>query len=157
MTEHHGELIRASDAETLFVLGDRVTLRGAVAGTGMNLVEVEVPPGSGVPPHRHASAETFRVLSGRAAFTVETAAGPAEVLAGEGDILRVPSMALHAYRNASDSPLRFLAILEPTLIAFFRDVATPAPLQGPPPPDAVAAVMTAAERHGIVFAAPAAA
>jgi mannose-6-phosphate isomerase-like protein (cupin superfamily) len=146
----------AASAETLHVLGDRVALRGALTGSPLHLVEVTVPPGSGVPPHRHASPETFRVLSGTAAFAVETAQGMASVTAGEGDMLTVPPMALHGYRNPSDRPLVFQAILAASMIDFFREVAAPGTLQGPPPPEAVAAVLAAAARHGIVFAAPSA-
>lgn len=153
MTAELPALHSYAKAETLHVLGDRVMLRGPLAGSPLHLAEVTVPPGSGVPPHRHPSPETFRVQSGTGTFAVETPGGLAEVTATEGDVLTVPPMTLHGYRNAGDTPLVFLVVLDDQMVAFFRDIAAPGPVQGPPPPEAVAAVMAAAARHGISFAA----
>jgi quercetin dioxygenase-like cupin family protein len=139
----------AAAARVLHVLGDAVAISGPVAGSDLWMAEVTVPPGSGTPPHRHASPETFRVIEGQAVFTVETAEGLAEVAAGPGDHLHVPAMAAHAYRNAGAGPLRVLVVLDASMIAFFEAAAAPEPLRGPPSPETVARVMAAAEAHGI--------
>jgi quercetin dioxygenase-like cupin family protein len=140
----------AGTGETLHVLGETLTLRGPVAGTDLTLVDVTIPPGSGTPAHSHASPETFRVLDGAPVFllgTVETPAAP-------GDLIHIPPGAVHAYRNPGPTPARVTAILDDSLIAFFRDLATPTPLQGPPDAAILARVGAAAARHRITILPP---
>lgn len=50
--------------DTLWVVADRIRFLGGLPGSPLHLLEVEVPPGSGTPPHRHPAAEMFYVVSG---------------------------------------------------------------------------------------------
>src|SRR5512137_304290 len=101
-------VVRAGAAEALAVLGDRVriVLRSADSAHRMAVMEVEVPPGSGVPPHSHAvEEEAYFVLEGVLAMTVDGR----DVPLAAGDFAHVPPGAVHGYRNASATPARFLA------------------------------------------------
>ena len=142
-------------ADRFFVLGDAIALRGGLADVPFAMIDVTIPPGSGVPPHRHPSPETFRVLSGRVTFWKSGSAGPEEIEAGPGDVVTVPSGEPHGYRNAGSVPAEVMVILDDRMIAFFRSLASDAPLMGPPTPDVLARVGEATLAHGIEMLAAA--
>lgn len=140
-------------ADTLWVVGDRLRFHGGLGGQGPELIEVEVPAGSGTPPHRHAAAEMFLVLEGE--LTVgDFADGRPPVLRrlGAGGTARVAGWAPHNYANESDRPVRMLVLIEPQMIDFFRDIGT-VERQGTPDFERMGAAMA---RHGIEIAATAA-
>lgn len=140
----------AAEAETLWVIRDRVTFLGAVPGSGLSLLEVEVPPGSGTPPHCHASAEVFRVLSGEVTFGMLDAPRPRFLVGGAGTVVRIPSNAPHSYQNRGSGPARMLVVVEQAMVDFFRDLGRrEVPSGGPPGEDELAAVMAACARHRI--------
>lgn len=149
-------IIPPEAAYTLWVVRDRIRFLGEVPGTDLALVEVDVPPGSGTPPHTHASPEVFRVLSGEVTFGLFASTPPREVAAGPGTVVTVPSGAPHNYRNAGSQPATFLVVVDRTMVAFFRDLGRHEPPPGSPPTAAeIAAVMAACTRHGInVLGAP---
>lgn len=140
-----------TSAADLYVVRDRVRLHGPLAGSGLHLAEVAVPPGSGSPPHRHASPETFYVLEGEIAFGRFPEGGPPEVeAAGPGAVVRVEGWEGHNYANRGDVPARMLVVLEDSMVRFFRDLGTEAePRPGPPSAAEIAAIMAACGRHGI--------
>lgn len=142
-----------ADAESFYVLGDRIALRGALADTPLSIVDVTVPPGSGVPPHTHASPETFRVLSGRMTFWRLVDGAPEEIDAGPGDVISVPGGVPHGYRNASTEMAEVMVLLDDRMLAFFRALASDTPLFGPPSPEALARVGAATAAHGIAMLA----
>jgi quercetin dioxygenase-like cupin family protein len=74
-----------SDAEVLWVVRDQIRFLGHVPTPGISLVEVKVPPGSGTPPHRHASPEIFYVLEGELQFANFGAGPPRLIDAAVGD------------------------------------------------------------------------
>lgn len=43
------------NGETCWVVADHVRFLGGLSADNLELVEVDVPAGSGTPPHRHAS------------------------------------------------------------------------------------------------------
>jgi quercetin dioxygenase-like cupin family protein len=134
-------------AETLWVVQDRLTLHGRVEGSGLDMIEVEIPPGSGTPPHTHASPETFLVLEGEIRFG-HFAGPPREIAGRPGTCVKVGSMEPHNYRNPGPAPARMLVLLEPSMTAFFRDIGRPdRPAEGAPPD--FAAIGAAMARHGI--------
>ncbi|WP_237217017.1 cupin domain-containing protein [Falsiroseomonas oryziterrae] len=149
MTEPVG-LHPAKVAEAVWVIGDRVTFAGPLPGTDFVLVDIEVPPGSGTPLHRHASPELFRVLSGELVFAAE-AGWAAPLLAGPGDVVSVPPDAIHAYRNPGPAPARMLVVLDRAMETFFRDLGADAPIAGPPRPEDLARIGAACARHGVVL------
>jgi quercetin dioxygenase-like cupin family protein len=140
------------DAETLWLVRDRLRFMGDLAGSDLSIVEVEVPSGSGTPPHRHASLEIFRVLSGEITFGLFEDGPPRQVRASAGTVVTVPSNIGHNYANTSDAPASMLVVVERSMTDFFRDLgSTSTPPAGPPSDAEIAAVMAACARHGIVM------
>lgn len=139
-------LLTARDAETIYLLGDSVLLRGAIPGTDWHMVEITVPPSSGVPLHSHASAEIFRVLQGEVRFRDDDG----ECVAGPGDMFHVAPDQPHCYRNIRSAPAVMLAIMDVAVLRFFRAIGTTAPPTGEAPDDIEALLRIAAE-HGIKY------
>jgi quercetin dioxygenase-like cupin family protein len=145
-------ILHPADADAVWVVRDRIRFLGQLAGTDLTLLEVEVPPGSGTPPHFHASPETFRVLSGEIAFGLFGDEAPSEVTAGAGTVVTVPSGVPHSYRNAGAAPASLLVVVERPMVEFFRDLGRrEAPPAGPPGEAEIAAVMAACARHGVTI------
>jgi quercetin dioxygenase-like cupin family protein len=145
-------ITRSEEAEALWVVRDRIRFLGEEAGSGLALLEVEVPPGSGTPPHRHASPEIFRVLAGEVTFGLFGEGAPSEATVGAGTVVTVPSGVPHSYRNASAAPASLLVVVERPMVDFFRDLGRrEAPPEGPPGAAEIAAVMAACARHGITI------
>lgn len=145
-------VIHPAEADALWVVRDRVRFLGELGGSDLNVLEVEVPPGSGTPPHLHASPEIFRVLDGEITFGLFGDGPPREVAAEAGTVVTVPSRAPHNYRNAGTAPAKMLVVLESSMAAFFRDLGRrEEPPAGPPSEDEIAAVMAACARHDITI------
>lgn len=145
-------VVREADAEFLWVVGDKVRFMGEVAGTELAVLQVEVPPGSGTPPHLHASPEIFRVLAGEVTFGRFEGGAPSHVVAGVGTVVTVPSRVPHNYRNEGGAMASMLVVVERSMAAFFRDVGrSDPPLAGPPSAEDIATVMAACARHGITL------
>jgi quercetin dioxygenase-like cupin family protein len=142
----------ARETRSFWVMGDRVALRARLPGPNLWVVDVEVPPGSGVPPHSHASPEVFIVQDGVVRFWTNVGGVPQEVDAGPGDVLTVPAHAPHGYRNASGAAARFTGLVDDSMAAFFeaaaRDVPPP---PGPPPAEEIGRIMALAARSGITM------
>ncbi len=139
------------DAEALWVVRDRVRFMGDLAGTALSVLEVEVPPGSGTPPHRHDSPEIFRVLSGELTYGIFADGPPQFVTAAPGTVITVPSQLPHNYENRSESVATMLVVVERSMAAFFRDLGRrETPPAAPPSAAEIDAVLAACQRHGIV-------
>lgn len=139
-----------SDAPSVWVMGDQVRFMGDVDGANLSVLDVTVMPGSGTPPHRHASPEIFRVIEGELVFGIFGDGPPRMITAGVGTVVTVPSWLGHNYSNLSDKPARFAAVLEREMVAFFRDVGSQVmPVPGPPSDENVGRIVAACERHGI--------
>jgi quercetin dioxygenase-like cupin family protein len=145
-------LTTPASADTVWVVRDRIQFLGEVPGTNLALLEVEVPPGSGTPPHTHASPEVFRVLSGEVRFGIFDTTPPREVVAGPGAVVTIPPHAAHNYRNAGAQPATMLVVVDDTMTAFFRELGRrETPAGGPPSADEIAAVLAACARHHITL------
>jgi quercetin dioxygenase-like cupin family protein len=74
------------------------------------VIEVTVAPGGGPPPlHTHPAAEFFYTLDGTLTYFRED-----EVISGgPGTTAFIPGGVPHTYRNLSDQPARYLALLTP--------------------------------------------
>lgn len=132
-------------AETFWVVADRVRLLGGIDGSDLQMIEVDVPAGSGTPPHTHASAETFYILEGEIVFRDFSGPGaPRTSVAGPGTSVAIPRNAPHNYANESGRAARMLVVLEPAMLEFFREIGTPDPAA----PD-FGAIGAAMARHGI--------
>jgi quercetin dioxygenase-like cupin family protein len=146
------QIVRNAEADTLWVVRDRIRFMGEVANTDLSVLEVEVPPGSGTPPHIHASPEIFRILAGEITFGIFTDGPPSEAVAGAGTVVTVPPRAPHAYRNASAAPATMLVVVERSMADFFRDLGRrETPPAGPPSEAEIAEVMAACARHDIAI------
>lgn len=145
---------RVAGAESFWVVGDKVSLRGQLAGTDLHVIDVEVPPGSGTPPHTHTYAEIFRVLKGTLRIWSLVNGAPQEIDAAPGDVITIPADAPHAYRNAGAEPALFTAIVDGQAIRFFRAMASNEPVIGPPSPDVINRIMAVTAEHGVKMLAP---
>ncbi len=145
------DVITRNNADALWVVVDRIRFLGGLPGSDLELIEVDVPPGSGTPPHAHASPEMFHVVEGT--LTIRNFAGPVPEAAevGPGSTVRVNGWVPHNYSNDSQRPVRMLVLLEDSMIAFFRDIGT---VDRPEQPD-FAAIAAAMEKHGIRLVGPA--
>jgi quercetin dioxygenase-like cupin family protein len=138
------------EAKTVWVLGDQLRFMGGIHGGTLHAIEVTVPPGSGTPPHRHASIEIFHVMEGEVTFHEFGEGAPRQAVAGPGTVVTVPSGAAHNYTNAGDRTARMLVVLEQQMIDFFRDIGAPqAPPPGAPSAEAISRLMDACNRHGV--------
>ena len=130
-----------------------LTIRYLVDGSqsaGMGLFELEVPPGSHVPPpHSHTyNEECVYVLEGTLRYSVD---GVSRDLA-PGDWMRTPKGSVHGFSNPHDKTARALIFLTPDIGAqYFLDVASVVNAGGPPDRQALISVMS---RYGLVPAAP---
>jgi quercetin dioxygenase-like cupin family protein len=128
----HG--VAAGRGESLWIVGDTVTLMATAQSTGgsLTLLEVEASPGGGPPPHVHEHEdEAFYVLEGR----FEILLGDELIQAGPGDFAFVPRGAVHRFSNIGDEPARILIAFTPGgMDGFFRAAGVPAVEGGSPPP-----------------------
>lgn len=115
-------IVRNTEGQSIQVLGDRVTIKLSAADSpyAMSVVQVVVPPGSGTPCVTHArEEEVYFVCEGELLMHEP---GGKHVLT-TGDLVHVPPMTPHGYRNASDKPVRFLAwAVGGPMDGFFRDM-----------------------------------
>jgi mannose-6-phosphate isomerase-like protein (cupin superfamily) len=101
-------VIRSEEGTVLKVLGDQVTVKVASAQSphGQAVVTVEVPAGSGTPCVTHArEEEIYFVLEGELLMHTPTERHHLK----PGDMVHLPPMTPHGYRNAGERPARFLA------------------------------------------------
>jgi quercetin dioxygenase-like cupin family protein len=139
-----------NEAEILWVVRDQMRFMGDLAGTELSILEVEVPPGSGTPPHLHASPEIFRVLRGEITFGLFENGPPQQIRAEAGTVVTVPSGVGHNYANLGAEPASMLVVVEASMVAFFRDIGrADTPPAGPPSDAEIAEVLSACARHGI--------
>lgn len=133
--------------DALWVVGDRIRFLGGLPGSDLELIEVDVPAGSGTPPHSHASAEMFYIVSGELTLRLFPGDGqpPAVMAAGPRAAIRIAPHLPHNYANESGVPAKVVVLLESSMTAFFRDVGT---AERQDQPD-LARLGAAMERHGI--------
>lgn len=91
----------------------------AETGGEYTLIEIEVAPGGGTPPHRHKIyAEHFEVLEGALEVTV----GGASRTLRPGERATAPINTLHNFRNPTAETTRFLVELRPGSAGFEKAV-----------------------------------
>jgi quercetin dioxygenase-like cupin family protein len=100
-------LVRQREGQRIQVLRDQVTIKVASARSpfGQTIVSVEVPPRGGTPCVTDAKEEVYHLLE--VEFLMHT---PDEKHTLQpGDMVHLPPLAPHGYRNSGDKPARFLA------------------------------------------------
>lgn len=99
---------RRDEGQVLQVLGDRVTVKlpSGRSPHGMSIVDVVLPPGSGTPCVTHdTEEEVYFLLEGELLMHTPTASH----LLHPGDLVHLPPLTPHGYRNPGEQPARFLA------------------------------------------------
>jgi quercetin dioxygenase-like cupin family protein len=95
------------------------------------LIDMQIPPGGGPPPHRHDFEEMFTVLEGE----VELSFRGQSVVARAGETVNVPANAPHGFRNASGEAARLLCMCTPPgQEEFFTAVGVRVTSRTEPPP-----------------------
>ncbi len=99
-------------------------LRGEDTADKFCLIDMQIPPGGGPPPHRHNFEETFSVLEGEVVVMFRGE----KVTVRAGESANVPANAPHFIHNDSDKPAHVLCTCAPAgQDAFFLAVGTPVP------------------------------
>ena len=117
----------------LGIVGDTYTilLTGDDTAGRYCLIEMYVPPGGGPPPHRHNFEESFTLLSGE----IEVTCRGATSIVRANETVNIPANAPHAFRNATEQPVRLLCICAPAgQDAFFLAIGVPVASRTAPPP-----------------------
>lgn len=122
------------------------------------MMELVAPPGSGAPPHlHHREAESFLVLEGEIAFTVN---GRRQCVSA-GGFLHAPLGMPHSFVNEGGAPARMIVLAHPAgLENFFAEAGAPidpadadsseSVMTGTPPTqDDIARLTTVAKKYGI--------
>jgi mannose-6-phosphate isomerase-like protein (cupin superfamily) len=107
------KVARVTDCDAISLLGDIYTIlvTGEESGGKYAWAEAVVGPGNGVPPHLHTREdESFYILEGQLDFMVDGR----EVAVSAGTILHVPLGTVHAYKNNSGKPAKYLVQTVPS-------------------------------------------
>lgn len=103
--------VRVLDLRPVFGVEARVTIPAEATGGEFVEMECTAAPGSETMVHYHPKnvEETFRVLEGEMELLQN---GSWDVIRAGGEVV-VPASAVHAWRNASEAPVRFLNVHRP--------------------------------------------
>ena len=147
-----GGHIPPGTGEAYWVGGEHITfkVRGSDTDGAVALIEDEVQPGYGPPPHLHLHEnEVFYVVAGEFTFSL----GDRTIAAPPGSLVSVPKGRLHTFRNVGATPGRLVAMIWPAVAfeGFVAEVGTPEPPTGPPD---LGKLLAAAEKYGIAVPPP---
>ena len=115
------KIVRKGEGEELHVLGVDLSFlcKPEDTGNAWSLMENIIPRDAGPPPHHHAWAEAYYLISGEVEFDI--AGTKTSVRAG--DFVYAPGGTVHAFRGISEEPSRMLIIDAPAHAdAFFKQV-----------------------------------
>lgn len=127
------------------------TVSAQTTGGALSIVETEVDPHGGVPPHIHRREdETFYILSGRFTFGI----GEETIDAGPGDSVFAPRNLAHTWQCISAEGGRMLVLLTPgdNFEAFAIEMAEHGIV--PSDPASLPKLLALAERYGIEMLPP---
>jgi quercetin dioxygenase-like cupin family protein len=115
-------VLRAGEGRSVWVVGDRYTVKAGGEDTGgaYALIEAMVPPGGGPPPHiHHREDEAFYILEGEVSIHVDGR----DITAGVGSWITLARGSLHHFKNVGDRPARMLIVVTPSgLEQYFLEV-----------------------------------
>jgi quercetin dioxygenase-like cupin family protein len=123
----------AAEARHISIAGNTYTilLSGADTGGRYCLIDMNVPPGGGPPPHRHDFEEMFTLLEGELEFTFRGETSTVRA----GSTLNIPANAAHSFANRSGETARMLCMCTPAgQDEFFVLVGDPVDSRTAPPP-----------------------
>ena len=126
--------------ETIYnVLGDRVRVLAAGAGSAFEMFEWHGPENSGPPPHKHPWTESYFVISGEADVFI----GDQTLRATPGCFVSVPPGTVHHYRVLTPDA-KFLVVTSPSgLHAFVEEMHDVADME---------TVLSVAAKHSVALA-----
>ncbi|MEF0942561.1 cupin domain-containing protein [Rhizobium sp. BR 362] len=151
----------ALQADTYYLFGNLLRFHAHSTDTGgaYCLVETLTAPGAGAPPNRHPDDdEAFYIVEGLFEFMVDGET----VQAQAGSFVKIPTGAIHAFRNIGSTPGRLLIINSPGRVhdGFFTEAGEAMPVgtrdlppPGGEPPD-IARVVEIGRRNGLEFLLP---
>lgn len=119
-------IIHPNEGETLMFMGNLYTIKISAAATDNQyfLFEELVPPTAGPPLHRHPEAEVFYVVQGEFEFILNDI--QTSIRATQGDIINVPSQAVHTFKNIGSTVGKLLIFVIPgDEEEFFREAGIP--------------------------------
>jgi len=145
--------LKPGEGPALSAVGDvyRILATGEQTSGVYVLSEARVLPGGGPPPHiHHREDESFFVLEGEIAFTVDGK----KVVAGAGSLIQGPRGMPHAFKNESNAPARMLIhVTPPGFDQFLSEIAhLVASIDSPPVPVTPADIqklLVVAPKYGI--------
>lgn len=117
----------------LSVAGDTYTILISSKDTGGRfcLIDMQIPPGGGPPPHRHDVDEMFYVLDGE----IEATFRGTTTTVRKGETINIPANAPHAFKNVSEVPARLHCLTSPGgQDEFFAAIGDRVPTRTSPPP-----------------------
>lgn len=155
-------VIPAGQATLYQSLTDQFWIKVSSADTdeAYTMLEVIVPPGGGPPGlHTHPQQETFYILEGELTIDMLRDGALASVVVHAGDVVHVPGMAPHNYRNVGTVPGCFISIQVPGgFDRFLLELGVPVADPANPPqlselPD-MQRVMEICAKHNVSFVRP---
>jgi mannose-6-phosphate isomerase-like protein (cupin superfamily) len=109
----------------------------------VSIVEHPFPVGACVPPHLHTKEDEYSIVTeGEIGFR----SGDREVVLGPGGYITKPRGETHAMWNAGKVPARMIEVISPAGFEHFFWGVGEAGADGPPDPEAIAAL---ARKHGL--------
>ncbi|HVT99417.1 MAG TPA: cupin domain-containing protein [Acidobacteriaceae bacterium] len=115
--------------------------------------EALIPPGAGIPLHRHPDVELFYILEGQLCVVREVNGAAEEFVVARDQGGFIPADANHGFVNNGVAPARALITCTRGLEAFLAEAGRPAKESagGPPTGEEVERVLAIARKHGQVF------
>jgi quercetin dioxygenase-like cupin family protein len=108
-----------------------ITVSGADTNGRFSVIDMQVPPGGGPPPHRHDFEETFIILEGE----IEATFRGRKMSVKAGETINIPANAPHRFQNASEFPVRMICICSPAgPEQYFVELGVPVATRASPPP-----------------------
>jgi quercetin dioxygenase-like cupin family protein len=144
---------KTGTGQAVWMLGGRYTVRVSSEDSGgeLTVMEMELPVGSGPPPHTHSGGETVFVVEG----TVRYHIADETFDAGPGDVIYIPAGTVENFEPTSKS--RVIITYTPGgMDKYFLEVGEPAPEaglppapKGPPSPEFLERMATVGTRYGL--------
>jgi quercetin dioxygenase-like cupin family protein len=134
-----GIILQRGEAQGVSVRGSQIDfLVTAEHAKGCSMFELSIAPGFDTGAHYHTKMEeVFYVLEGE----LNLRAGDRVVRGGPGTVVFVPIGAAHSFGNSGPSPARMLLVTTPPgFERYFEEVAALLAKEGPPNPEAIAAL-----------------
>ncbi len=129
-----------------------IRISGEDTNGAFAVIEMQVPPGYGGPPHiHHNEDETFYTVDGTLEYTV----GDDTIVGDAGTIVHAPRDVPHAFRNPTDTEAIAHTWVHPAGFEEFMAEATPKVTDPTDPPELdMARVMEIAPDYGVEFLTP---